>query len=750
MPACVGVPSGFYLVGFIPCSDGEHVLLLTKNATNSPPILWNLINFASGSAVNVSSGTVGTTFFGDYFGNLVFFSGDYSDSDPDDTGEPKYCLDSDLNTIWGITTALNLYGLVALSLNGNGGSISLNTAVTQAFPVNFPTGGNTGPAAIWAYGGQCAIVKGNYLTMWSLNQIGNIVKTNVGAICSVLAESVGIPSGNIDVSSVTSVPAWGMLIERQATLRDVMNSIAPTFFFDMVESDQKVSFRSRSATPVATINVEDMGAVASEKPNDKPLTITRADDLSLPYHVDVAYYNVGASYQVGTQYAQRITTNSTNRVSISAAAVMGDQDAVNAAAVILWDAWAGRLAFEFSTTLKWGQVECTDIVTLVNDKATNAAGDVITQTYLARITSKQEQGEVIKWTAVGCAPIYNQNLSPGIITPAAQSVSSTGATTLVLLDLPPLRDQDGNSGTPLIYVGMYGQDTGWPGANLFKSLDGGATWSQQTTSTQQTVIGTTANALGNYSGPNNFDEGSTVTVNLITPGATLAGATYAAVQNGANLCLIGNELCQFRNATMVSSTQYTLSGFLRGRIDTEVAQTGHGVGEQFVLLTTSTGAYSPINIQDESTSDLNVQRDYMAVTLNQPLSSGVPIIETSQGENLICFYPAYPLAVASPGTNDILLSWVRRNRITWQWLENTDVPMSESPSNANGDYAVSIYNGSTVVRTITVTNAQNVTYTSAQQIADFGSNQTTLKWGVAQISAITGAGKQTITTSTPV
>jgi hypothetical protein len=142
----------------------------------------------------------------------------------------------------------------------------------------------------------------------------------------------------------------------------------------MVESDQKIAFRPRSATPVATITLEDMGAVASETPNDKPLAITRADDLGLPYQVDLAYYNVGAAYQVGTQYAQRLTTRSTNRTAISAAAVMGDQDAINAAAVILWDAWAGRLAFEFATGLKWAQLECTDIVTLVNDVSSNATG----------------------------------------------------------------------------------------------------------------------------------------------------------------------------------------------------------------------------------------------------------------------------------------------------------------------------------------------------------------------------------------
>jgi len=64
-------------------------------------------------------------------------------------------------------------------------------------------------------------------------------------------------------------------------------------------------------------------------------------------------------------------------------------------------------------------------------------------------------------------------------------------------------------------------------------------------------------------------------------------------------------------------------------------------------------------------------------------------------------------------------------------------------SEATEAYLVSIFSGSTVVRTINVsgTGIQTATYTLAQQIADFGgSGLTSITFGVQQISAVTGPG----------
>lgn len=743
--------------GVVPCVDFAHVLVYTLTSK------WAILNCIHGSEAVVSHGTVssdsGHVFSAGGTPLAASTASTYTPTPGPSNGPSTWaCLQSDLKTLWAVgaygdTNATSgqpaLYGQLSVMQIDASSILQVIAGQILTGPPNWegtPSFPNTGkfygsyPMSMWADNGYCAIVAGQSLTAWQLGGFTNVNQITLDKIVTPLVEAVGVAAANLDTTKIATVGVWGALIEGQGQLRRAMESLSPTFWFDMVESDQKLSFRQRTSTPLFTIPIDDMGAVENDKPSDNPLTITMVDDLSLPKQVDVAYYNIGADHQIGSQYARRLTSSSTQRTAISAAAVMADQDAANAAAVILWDSQAGRLQFEFETSLKYGQIEPTDIGTLV-DAAVS---------YLVRMVEKHEQGPVIKWKAVGAAPVYNQNVSPGIITPATQTVSTTGQTTLVLLDIAPLRDQDGNTGTPYLYVAMCGQDGNWRGASLFKSNDGGASWVLQLSSTQPSTIGLTTTALTDWPNLHNeFDECSTVTVNLSTPGGSLASATALGVLNGANLCSIGKELLQFKNATLVGGSIWTLSGLLRGRFDTWQSTTGHQIGETFVLLSQSTGAAAALNIETEGTPDIGTSRIYQAVTTGQSIGSGIDQTIVSKGDNLVCFPPFWLLgAAAGSGNGDILLSWIRSNRITFQWLESVDVPMSE----ASEAYTVTIFADNTfttIKRTIAVSGSgvQNATYTAAQQNTDFGASQSTLYWGVQQISAITGAGDMTKATS---
>ena len=63
------------------------------------------------------------------------------------------------------------------------------------------------------------------------------------------------------------------------------------------------------------------------------------------------------------------------------------------------------------------------------------------------------------------------------------------------------------------------------------------------------------------------------------------------------------------------------------------------------------------------------------------------------------------------------------------------VPLNEESEK----YEIDIYNGATVVNTYNSTNP-NYTYTEAQQISDFGSSQSSIKFRVYQISSQVGRG----------
>jgi hypothetical protein len=122
---------------------------------------------------------------------------------------------------------------------------------------------------------------------------------------------------------------------------------------------------------------------------------------------------------------------------------------------------------------------------------------------------------------------------------------------------------------PGFYAAATSTATGWRGATVSRSNDGGTTWVFAGTLYSLSVAGTCTTALGNYLGGNTPDELNSVTVSL-TSGA-LASVSYAAFISNAQVAIIGDEIVSFRSATLNLDGSYTLRGFLRGRRGSEYA-----------------------------------------------------------------------------------------------------------------------------------------------------------------------------------
>jgi hypothetical protein len=84
---------------------------------------------------------------------------------------------------------------------------------------------------------------------------------------------------------------------------------------------------------------------------------------------------------------------------------------------------------------------------------------------------------------------------------------------------------------------------------------------------------------------------------------------------------------------------------------------------------------------------------------------------------------------------DLAITWVRRTRFGGVWADGVDVPLNEESER----YEVDVMNGGTVVRTIAVITP-SAGYTAAQQVADFGSVQSSITIRVYQLSAVVGRG----------
>jgi hypothetical protein len=290
------------------------------------------------------------------------------------------------------------------------------------------------------------------------------------------------------------------------------------------------------------------------------------------------------------------------------------------------------------------------------------------------------------------------------------------------MDIPMLRDQDSDAG---FYVAACGLSSNWPGCKIFKSIDGGASWSEIAMLDTASVIGSATSALPSFNA-NTWDDINTLTVYL-RGGGELYNATPEAVLNGANAAVVGDEIIQFRTATQISETGYILSGLLRGRRGTSTG--GHFIGDRFVLLSEAAARRIPMD-----TAEIGVERVYKAVTIGNTLGSAPTITFANTAKGLECYSPVQ-LTGGRDAAGNLKINWVRRTRIAGSWRDLVDVPVSEESES----YTIEIYNGSSLVRTLSA-STPTVTYTEAQQSTDFGSAQASVSVVVYQNSAVVGGG----------
>lgn len=318
-------------------------------------------------------------------------------------------------------------------------------------------------------------------------------------------------------------------------------------------------------------------------------------------------------------------------------------------------------------------------------------------------------------------------------------VSGVANTTLALLDIPLLRDADN---VPGHYLAIKGQNTSWPNAGLYRSLDD-VTFDLQTTVADQTVIGSCSTTLGDWTGGTVFDETNTLTV--VTGIGQLASATRDQILNSTsvNAAAVGSELIQFRDATLVSAGVYTLSGLLRGRRGTEWAMTGHASAEPFVVLGLSGLRFMPLD-----SSELGRLFYYKAVTAGQRLSTVVAKSITPLGVGLEPFSPVD--ARVDRTTTDHVISWKRRTRLSTRLVG--PLAISAPLGEASESYEVDIFissaaatAGTPVLRTLASTTA-SVTYTAANRTTD-GTGSAVVYMRIYQLSATVGRGYPFITSA---
>jgi hypothetical protein len=298
------------------------------------------------------------------------------------------------------------------------------------------------------------------------------------------------------------------------------------------------------------------------------------------------------------------------------------------------------------------------------------------------------------------------------------------------MNINMLRDDDNDTG---FYAAVCNRDpvAAWAGAKLYASHDDGANYIYLVDLPNESTMGYTTNALGNFQGGNLVDELNHINVNLLH--GELSSITRSALLNGGNLAICGDEILQFRDATLESNGSYTLRGLLRGRRGSEYAMGSHAIADRLILVNHTTLVRVPHPIEFTG-----IEKLYKAVGTGKTLASTDPASFTNSLTGLKPYAPVH-LGGGRDAAGNLTLKWTRRTRIDGSWRDGVDVALGESTES----YVVEIYSDntySTVERTIEGIASPTTSYSAADQTSDFGSPQAAVYFKVYQLSATAGRG----------
>jgi hypothetical protein len=279
----------------------------------------------------------------------------------------------------------------------------------------------------------------------------------------------------------------------------------------------------------------------------------------------------------------------------------------------------------------------------------------------------------------------------------------------IVVDIAPLTStQAGQFG--LYLANGVAEITGSITYSYYYSLDQ-INWSQPIGIQSAAVSGSATTALGPPDQVHAWDFVNTVRVRLRSLGP-LESVTQEEVEQGLNWALLGTEVIGFMTATVyndpdpiVGGNEYTLSGLLRGRNDTESQVGAHIVGLPFLLLPPSSQAVAFVPLEP------SLYRLPLFITIvpsGSPVTDGI-VIQLPPNAETLRPYSVHGTWGIKRNNGDVCVFATPRTRVPFRLLSELIAPfIEEGPAS---DYRADVYwlDGNTWIyaRTITACDAQH-------------------------------------------
>ncbi|RUP11106.1 glycoside hydrolase/phage tail family protein [Hyphomicrobium sp.] len=518
---------------------------------------------------------------------------------------------------------------------------------------------------------------------------------------------------DFDASNLTgTVP--GYVIDRTMAARDAIQPLELAYFFDSIESDGRIVFRHRGrAAPAMTLGQDDL---VEESAGDALYELTRAQETDLPASAKVRYISGLDDYPQAVAEARRLTGASSRVAEADLPIVLDDGLAGAIVESWLYETWATRESATFKLPPSALALEPGDMV----------AASIAGRTRLLRVTGVSEHG-VRDIRALSIDPgVYDQiDVVPRAA--AEPAPVQAGSPAAALLDLPQWNPAADASSA---YVAAMQKP--WPGSVAVFASSLETSYQLKAIAGAPATLGVTLDDL--EAGPEGrIDRRASLRVRLTN--GTLSSADIIAMLAGANLAALRSpngdcEIIQFQTAELVDAQTYRLSGLLRGQFGTEGAMANPlPAGAQFVLLD---GAVTSVPLRE---SEQKVSLNWRYGPGNRDIGDASYVTEpfAYQTLGLRPLSPARVKGVRASG--DLQISWIRRTRSGGDNWELPEVPLGEESES----YEVDILDGATVKRTLRA-SSPNVTYSSADQITDFGAAQSSVTVKVYQTNVVFGRG----------
>jgi hypothetical protein len=366
----------------------------------------------------------------------------------------------------------------------------------------------------------------------------------------------------------------------------------------------------------------------------------------LPATLTLSYYDPARDYQAG-----QARTDASEQVGAEASmdvpAVLAAADARTLAEDAIARRWAKRDKLELRLppkfmTLRPGAVIALDL---------SPSQWVVERSTLEAMVSVAELRPV--WNAV--VPLAADG---GRSVPATDVIF--GPLSLALADMPIMAAQSLSG--PVLYLAASTPSESWKICPLDLSAGGSITATR--TAGSKATLGEALTILPGGQAEL-LDLSSSVDVELIDPDQWLTSCDDDALVQGTNLALIGNELIQFGSALPLGPGQFRLTRLLRGRGGTEWAAADHAIGDRFVLIDLT--ALQPIPLPMPTIGSVVVVSEQGGPATTSALVTGEALRPPS---------PAH-LGGELRGTGELNVSWTRRSRLGWAWVDEIDAPLGE-------------------------------------------------------------------------